>query len=106
MDTFVGIIPARYASSRFPGKPLCDICGHPMIWHVYQSVIKWSKWEKVVVATDNHLIGNTCAEYKIPCIMTHESHVDCLEKLLTELAMVLINILLYKGMNHCLIYKH
>ena len=34
------IIPARYASSRFPGKPLADICGKPMIWWVYNQVKK------------------------------------------------------------------
>lgn len=32
----IGVIPARYKSSRFPGKPLADICGYPMIWWVYQ----------------------------------------------------------------------
>ena len=32
----IGVIPARYKSSRFPGKPLADICGKPMIWWVYQ----------------------------------------------------------------------
>ena len=36
----IGVIPARYQSSRFPGKPLCDICGKPMIWWVYQQCIK------------------------------------------------------------------
>ncbi|WP_438816363.1 cytidylyltransferase domain-containing protein, partial [Treponema endosymbiont of Eucomonympha sp.] len=36
----VGVIPARYASSRFPGKPLVDICGKPMVWWVYQQVKK------------------------------------------------------------------
>jgi CMP-2-keto-3-deoxyoctulosonic acid synthetase len=35
----LGIIPARYGSSRFPGKPLVDICGKPMIWWVYQQVL-------------------------------------------------------------------
>ena len=36
----LGIIPARYKSSRFPGKPLADICGKPMIWWVYNRAIK------------------------------------------------------------------
>ena len=36
----IGVIPARYKSSRFPGKPLVDICGKPMIWWVYQQCKK------------------------------------------------------------------
>ena len=36
----LGVIPARYASGRMPGKPLADICGKPMIWWVYQAAIK------------------------------------------------------------------
>ena len=36
----VGVIPARYQSTRFPGKPLADICGKPMIWWVYNQVKK------------------------------------------------------------------
>ena len=50
---FVGIIPARYGSSRFPGKPLCDINGMPMIWHVYKSSLIWDKWKELYVATDD-----------------------------------------------------
>lgn len=41
----IGIIPARYASSRLPGKPLADIEGHPMIWWVYNQVIKVKQFE-------------------------------------------------------------
>ena len=36
----IAIIPARYKSSRFPGKPLADVCGKPMIWWVYQQAMK------------------------------------------------------------------
>ena len=36
----IGVIPARYQSSRMPGKPLVDICGKPMIWWVYQEIMK------------------------------------------------------------------
>ena len=37
----IGVIPARYKSSRFPGKPLMDICGKPMVWWTYQQAIKY-----------------------------------------------------------------
>ena len=77
---YIGIIPARYSSSRFPGKPLCDLNGKPMIQRTYESVMKWDKWEKVYVATDSNLINNKCVELKIPCIMTSETHTDCLDR--------------------------
>lgn len=80
MDTFIGIIPARFQSSRFPGKPLCDICGKPMIWHVYTSVMKWPNWKEVYVATDSKEIVSACAELGIPSIMTKDTHTDCLDR--------------------------
>jgi 3-deoxy-manno-octulosonate cytidylyltransferase (CMP-KDO synthetase) len=52
----VGVIPARYASSRFPGKPLADIHGKPMIWWVYQQVSKVPQLDEVYVATDDSRI--------------------------------------------------
>lgn len=45
----LGIIPARYKSSRFPGKPLADICGKPMIWWVYNRAIKAETLTEVYV---------------------------------------------------------
>ena len=52
----IGIIPARYASTRFPGKPLADICGKPMIRHVYERAKKASSLRDVIVATDDERI--------------------------------------------------
>lgn len=49
---FVVVIPARFASSRLPGKPLADICGKPMIQHVYEKACQ-SGASKVVIATDH-----------------------------------------------------
>ena len=75
----VGVIPARYASTRFPGKPLVDICGHPMIWWVYQQFIKVKGITKVFVATDDERISKCCEENEIPYVMTrndHENHVS------------------------------
>jgi len=77
---YIGIIPARYASSRFPGKPLCDILGKPMLWHVYNSVNKWDKWKEIYVATDDVRILGVCEELEIPCIMTSDTHMDCLDR--------------------------
>jgi len=77
---YVGIIPARYASSRFPGKPLCDLLGKSMIQRVYESALKWQQWHYLCIATDSQLIHDTCIELSIPCVMTRSDHVDCIDR--------------------------
>ena len=52
-----GIIPARYDSSRFPGKPLADIWGRPMFWHVYAHAKRASVLRNIVLATDDERIA-------------------------------------------------
>lgn len=54
--TTIGIIPARYASSRFEGKPLVDIFGKPMVQHVYERACKAETLDAVIVATDDRRI--------------------------------------------------
>jgi len=49
----IGVIPARYKSSRLEGKPLADICGKPMIWWVYNQAIKAKKLDYVYFTTDD-----------------------------------------------------
>lgn len=70
----LGIIPARYNSSRFPGKPIHKINGKPMIWWVYQQAIKVNLISDVIVATDNDLVINVCNEYGIHSILTDTCH--------------------------------
>lgn len=70
----IGIIPARYNSTRLPGKPLKDILGHPMVWWVYQRVCDVKKLDEVYVATDDERIRKVCEENNIPVIMTMSSH--------------------------------
>ena len=60
----IGVIPARYKSSRFPGKPLVDICGKPMIWWVYQQAKKVPEFDEVYVATDDDRIEAACKEHE------------------------------------------
>lgn len=74
----LGVIPARYGSTRFPGKPLADIMGKPMIWWVYQQAKKAKKLFKVVVATDDERIVKVCNQFHIPNIYTqhHESGIS------------------------------
>lgn len=66
----VAIIPARYDSSRFKGKPLADLCGRPMLWWVYHQVRKCKNIGEVWVATDHEAIRQVCGEYQIPCKLT------------------------------------
>jgi len=70
----VGVIPARYHSTRLPGKPLEDICGKPMVWWVYQQAKKVRQLKEVCVATDNEKIKEVCESYGINVIMTKDSH--------------------------------
>ena len=70
----VAIIPARYGSSRFPGKPLADICGKPMIWWVYQQCKKVGDFDAVYVATDDQRIYDTCTDLNIEVLMTSDKH--------------------------------
>lgn len=77
---YIGIIPARFKSSRFPGKPLTDLSGKPMIQRTYESVMNWDKWEKVYVATESDNIKQKCDELNIPCLITKDTHTDCLDR--------------------------
>lgn len=71
---YIAIIPARYCSTRFPGKPLADICGHPMIYWVYQQVKKVKKFSDVIVATDDERIRKVCEQEHLKVIMTRNDH--------------------------------
>src|SRR5699024_2395664 len=70
----VGVIPARYASTRLPGKPLMDICGKPMLVWVYEQVKKAKKLDEVYVATDDSRIEDMCRQHEIPVVMTSTEH--------------------------------
>ena len=77
----VAIIPARYQSTRFPGKPLADLCGKPMIWWVFNQVKKVSEIDEVYVATDNDRIFSVCKEFGINSIMTDSHHKTSTERI-------------------------
>ncbi|GAB3448664.1 3-deoxy-manno-octulosonate cytidylyltransferase [Actinophytocola sediminis] len=68
----LAVIPARYSSSRFPGKPLATIDGKPMLWHVYQQCMKARTIADVVVATDDARIAAACTQWGIPSTMTRD----------------------------------
>jgi len=70
----IGIIPARYASSRFPGKPLIDLAGKTMIQRVYEGASKSKLLSEVVVATDDERIFNEVKRFGGKVVMTSEDH--------------------------------
>ena len=70
----IGVIPSRYGSTRFPAKPLSDICGKPMVWYVYQQAKKVKSLSDVVVATDDKRIAAVCEKYDMNYIMTSTEH--------------------------------
>ena len=70
----LGIIPARYASSRFPGKPLIEILGKTMIQRVYEQASQSKLLDKVVVATDDERIFNHVVSFGGAAVMTKEEH--------------------------------
>jgi 3-deoxy-manno-octulosonate cytidylyltransferase (CMP-KDO synthetase) len=70
----VCIIPSRYESSRFPGKPLADLCGKPMIQHVYERVAKAKAVPYVAVATDDQRIFDAVKHFGGNVVMTAGTH--------------------------------
>lgn len=69
------VIPARFGSSRLPGKPLLDIAGKPMIWHTYQRAVEAGvPTSNIVIATDHKGILDTVQEFGAQAVMTREDH--------------------------------
>src|SRR5690349_16413204 len=71
--TFTALIPARYSSTRLPGKPLADICGKPMVVRVAERAIA-SGASRVVIATDDQRIVNAANAHGIDAVMTRADH--------------------------------
>ena len=66
----LGVIPARYGSTRFPGKPLSQIVDKPMIQHVYERASLAEKLDKIIVATDDKRIFETVRDFNGEVVMT------------------------------------
>lgn len=71
----VAVIPARMGASRFPGKPLCDLLGKPMVQRVYEATIASGAAERVVVATPDEAIVEACRGFGAEAILTRHDHV-------------------------------
>ncbi|MGJ8672581.1 3-deoxy-manno-octulosonate cytidylyltransferase [Rubritalea sp.] len=70
----LGIIPARWASTRFPGKPLHLIAGKPLVQHVWERCQECSNLDSIIVATDDERIASACRAFGANVTMTATDH--------------------------------
>jgi len=83
-----GIIPARYGSTRFPGKPLADISGKPMFWHVFTQASRCPEFSQVFLATDDERIESAAKALHVPVVATRSDHPSGTDRVL-EAAIIL-----------------
>ncbi|MBK7891755.1 MAG: 3-deoxy-manno-octulosonate cytidylyltransferase [Bdellovibrionales bacterium] len=76
----IGIVPARMAASRFPGKPLVRILGRPMLEHCFERAKLFEKWDGLFVATCDEEIRQFSESKAYPVIMTKSSHTRALDR--------------------------
>ena len=77
-----GIIPARMAASRFPGKPLKLIKGKPMLEHVFERAKNYKKWNSLIIATCDEEIKRFSQVKRYKYVMTSKKHKRCLDRVL------------------------
>ena len=82
------VIPARYGSTRLPGKPLADIAGKPMVQHVYERALQVSNAQIVVVATDDDRVAEAVRGFGGACVMTSADHPSGTDRLAEVMAQV------------------
>ncbi|MBW2591426.1 MAG: 3-deoxy-manno-octulosonate cytidylyltransferase [Deltaproteobacteria bacterium] len=83
-----GVIPARYKSHRFPGKPLAEILGKPMFQHVFERAKQCPEFTQVILATDDHRIFSAAEKLGVSVVMTRNDHPSGTDRVL-EAAMLL-----------------
>lgn len=76
----IGLIPARMAASRFPGKPLHPILGRPMIEHVFERARMFPRWDVLAICTCDEEIRAFAESKGYPVIMTADTHVRALDR--------------------------
>ncbi|WP_286914188.1 MULTISPECIES: 3-deoxy-manno-octulosonate cytidylyltransferase [unclassified Pseudomonas] len=82
------VIPARYGSTRLPGKPLADIAGKPMVQHVYERALQVANAQVVVVATDDERVAEAVRGFGGQCVMTSPEHPSGTDRLAEVMAQV------------------
>lgn len=82
------VIPARYGSTRLPGKPLADIAGKPMVQHVYERALQVANAQVVVIATDDERVAEAVRGFGGRCVMTSPEHPSGTDRLAEVMAQV------------------
>jgi len=82
------VIPARYGSTRLPGKPLADIAGKPMVQHVYERALQVTNAQIVVIATDDERVANAVRGFGGECVMTSQDHPSGTDRLAEVMAQI------------------
>ena len=82
------VIPARYGSTRLPGKPLADILGKPMIQHVFERAMQVPGTSEVVVATDDHRVADAVKDFGGRFVMTSQHHASGTERLAEVMTLI------------------
>lgn len=72
----VAVIPARFGSTRFPGKPLANRTGKPLIQHVHERVVQAKRVDRVIVATDDQRIYDAVTDFGGEAVMTRADHLN------------------------------
>lgn len=88
----VGIVPARMAASRFPGKPLYPILGRPMIDHVFSRAKLYGHWDELALATCDKEIAAVGHELGFPVIMTGSHHTRALDRVAEAASKLIIKL--------------
>jgi 3-deoxy-manno-octulosonate cytidylyltransferase (CMP-KDO synthetase) len=70
----LAVIPARFASTRFPGKVLAEIGGKPLVVHTYLRACEAALLSEIVVATDEPRVESALRAHRVPCVMTRSDH--------------------------------
>ena len=77
----IGMIPARWASTRFPGKPLHNIAGKPLLQHVWERCQNCSKLDRIIVATDDERISDLAKQFGAEVVLTSTNHTTGTDRL-------------------------
>src|SRR6478735_4862741 len=95
MSKVVGIIPARWGSTRFPGKPLYPIAGKPLLRHVWERCCRASALDSVIIATDDMRIAEAAFDWGAEVSLTNPKHASGTDRI-AEVAVKL------RGVTHLL----
>ncbi|MBN1788804.1 MAG: 3-deoxy-manno-octulosonate cytidylyltransferase [Sedimentisphaerales bacterium] len=82
----IAVIPARYDSTRFPGKVLAKDTGKFLIQHTYEQVCKADAVDKVIIAADDERIFSACKSFNADCIMTASTHISGTDRIAEAIA--------------------